>query len=148
MVDWTQVLVAWGPWIAPTLTAAGAIYFSWRNGRKADAIKNSVDDNTAVTQNAEKNVLDQMNGAMDARITKIVKAHTEPLAKAINQLTEQSKNIPQAVARQAADVAVDLARQHEKTGETSDAFVKGVEHGIEIGKQKERLAIEHEKDGR
>ena len=105
---------------------------------------------------------ERMNGGLDDRITKIVKEHTEPLVKAfsehndqdqrnmnkielaIKQLADQSKAIPGAVARESAVVAAEMVRQHDKASDSSDAFVKGVEHGIAMGEQKARLAMERE----
>lgn len=93
MVDWTPVLVALTAGLPATIAATGAIILSWRNLRKqeSNAVVATANARAAATaasdaKAASEGLSRQFNGALDERITRIVKQHVEPLAKAIERL--------------------------------------------------------------
>lgn len=120
-VDWTQVFVAVAVGLPATITAAGAVYMSWRNAKK-------IDDNTTITKagttaatvnakiaaNSANEASDkanalaaQLNGAMDVRISSIVKTHLEPVQSLIKDHIEQDE-------RNMAEIRTALNNLHTK----------------------------------
>jgi hypothetical protein len=103
MVDWTQVLVMAVVGLPATITAAGAVYLSWRNSYKIDdnteltkigstvAINNAHLAATTASIAAKKTdqVLEQLNGVLDAKIRNVVKESLEPLTIAFKAHTNQ-----------------------------------------------------------
>ena len=97
-LDLTQVIVALAVGLPSTIAALGAVWASLRNSKK-------LDDNTTLTKvgtqaaanaamdakDATAALVEQLNGALDARITKIVKAHTQPLVIAFQEHNDQDQ---------------------------------------------------------
>jgi flagellar biosynthesis/type III secretory pathway protein FliH len=121
------------------------------NAREA---RDAASDARASAEAMAEEVHVRLNGGLDARMVKTVKEHVDPLVKAfadhnaqdqrnmdkieaaIKQLAEHSRKIPEAIAKDAAKVAVELVETQKKSD--SDAFTRGLDKGMQLGYEKGR----------
>jgi len=107
MVDWTHVLVAIVVGLPATIAAISAAWQSYRNSTKIDtntaitikgsaaAVNNAkvAADTASEAKDAADNLAKQLNGALDDRITKIVKKHMDPLLANMNKIETTLKEM-------------------------------------------------------